>query len=121
MSTDEGELVCTVSPLELQGDIEGNCEQCANRHYIKSIKVQYMCKCTYINARLCTYMYVYMYAYSFIPVAPLELQGDLEGWSEQTQHKVFSHKFFDLFTCNSENQINIYRWLAGFFPAKLSL
>ena len=52
--------------------------------------------------------------------APLELQRDIEGWSEQTQHKVFSHKFFDLFTSNSENQIIIDSWM-DFFPAKLSL
>ena len=30
--TDEGELVWTVSPLELQGDIEGSCEVTTTRH-----------------------------------------------------------------------------------------
>ncbi len=60
-------------------------------------------------------MHDYLHKYTCILpcscIAPLELQGDIEGWSKQTQHKVFSHKVFDLFTCNNEKQINIDSWL----------
>ena len=32
VSTDEGELIRTASPLEFQGDIEGSCEMTTTRH-----------------------------------------------------------------------------------------
>ena len=56
------------------------------RHHIKSIKCS-TCACVH------TYMHISIHTYTCI------LQGDIEGWSKQTQHKVFSHKVFDLFTC----------------------
>ena len=65
----------------------------------------------HVYIHTCTFTYICIHAYSLAPVTPLELQGDIEGWSKQTQHKVFSHKVFDLFTCNSEKQINIDGWL----------
>ena len=60
VSTDEGELVWTVSTLELQGDIEVSYEQCTKRHDIKSIKKSSTC------ARVHTYMHVYVHTHTCV-------------------------------------------------------
>ena len=67
-----------------------------------------MCTCTYIQ-----YMHVCVHTYTCILPCSLGAPGRHEGWREQTQHKVFYHKVFDLFACYIVRTIlrNIDSWL----------
>ena len=62
------------------------------------------------------HVYVRTYVYMCTPLllySSLGAPGDVEGWSEQTQHKVFSHKVFDRFACDimRTKLHNIDSWL----------